>query len=169
MGVPGVFPLPTPVSSANARRMIFDSMANASTYRILSPRISLGLDYIRNFDRSTPAGRVAIDGDNVFALVQDYVPGPAAERVYESHRAHIDIQAVMSGEEIIGFAPIDVLTLTHPYVAEKDLAFYKGPDDWPIFLRPGDFTILFPQDGHKPGCLWRQTGPVRKIVVKIRI
>ncbi len=149
--------------------MIFDSLANASTYRSLSPRIALGLDYITAFDRSTPAGRVAIDGDNVFALVQDYAPGPAAERLYESHRVHIDIQAVISGEEIIGFGPIDVLTLTNPYVAEKDIAFYRGPDDRPIFLRPGDFTILFPQDGHKPGCLWKSPAPVRKIVIKIKI
>jgi YhcH/YjgK/YiaL family protein len=149
--------------------MIYDTLANAPLYRSLSPRLALGLDYIAGFDPNTPVGRVAIDGDNVYALVQSYQPTPAAERPFESHRAHIDIQYVVSGEEIIGFSPLNLLTVTTPYTAEKDFALYAGPDDRPLFLSPGDFTILFPQDGHKPGCLWRQPVPVKKIVVKIKI
>jgi YhcH/YjgK/YiaL family protein len=149
--------------------MIYDSLANAPLYRSLSPRIALGLDYISRFNPATPLGRVAVDGDNVFALVQSYEPTPAAQRPFESHRAHIDIQYVLSGEEIIGFSPLGLLSVTTPYSAEKDFALYTGPDDRPLFMGPGDFTILFPQDGHKPGCLWRSPGSVRKIVVKIRI
>jgi biofilm protein TabA len=149
--------------------MIYDSLKNASLYRPLSPRIALGLDYLARFDPATPDGRVALDGDSVFALVQTYKPGPASERVFESHRARIDIQYVVSGEEIIGFAPLDVLKVTTPYSAEKDAAFYSGPDDRPILMGPGDFTILWPQDGHKPGCLWRNPGTVRKVVVKVLV
>ena len=149
--------------------MIYDSLANAALYRGLSPRLALGLDYLRRFDPATPDGRVALDGDNVYALVQSYRPTPAAQRPFESHRAHIDIQYVVAGEEIIGYSPLDRLKETMPYSAEKDAALYSGPDDNPIILRAGDFTILFPQDGHKPGCLWREPVAVRKVVVKVKI
>ena len=149
--------------------MIYDNLGHAALYRSLGPRLALGLDYLGRFDAGTPDGRVALDGDNVFALVQSYQPGPAAERVFESHRAHIDIQCMVAGEEIIGYAPLSVLTVTTPYSEQKDVAFYSGPDDRPLFMSPGDFTILFPQDGHKPGCLWRSPATVKKVVVKVRI
>jgi biofilm protein TabA len=149
--------------------MIYDTVANAPLYRALSPRLALGLDYIMGFDPNTAVGRVALDGDNVYALVQSYQPTPASQRPFESHRAYIDIQYIAAGEEIIGFSPLDLLTVTMPYSAEKEAALYTGADDRPLFMSRGDFTILFPQDGHKPGCLWREPGPVKKVVVKIRI
>jgi biofilm protein TabA len=149
--------------------MIYDTLAQAPLYRVLSPRIALGLDYIIRFDPNTAVGRVALDGDNVYALVQSYQPTPASQRPFESHRSYIDIQYVAAGEEIIGFSPLNLLTVTAPHSAEKDVALYTGADDRPLFMRTGDFTILFPQDGHKPGCLWREPVTVKKVVVKIRV
>jgi biofilm protein TabA len=149
--------------------MIYDTLAHAPLYRALGPRLALGLDYIIRFDPGTPVGRVALDGDNVYALVQSYQPTPAGQRPFESHRLYLDIQYVAAGEEIIGFSPLNLLSVTAPYSAEKDAALYAGADDRPLFMRPGDFTILFPQDGHKPGCLWREPVTVKKVVVKVRI
>ena len=149
--------------------MIYDSLANAALYRSLSPRLKLGLDYLSRFDPGTADGRVALDGDNVYALIQSYRPTPASQRPFESHRLHIDIQYVAAGEEIIGYSPLDLLRETKPYSADNDATLYAGPDDWPLFMRAGDFTILFPQDGHKPGCLWREPSAVKKVVVKVKI
>src|ERR1039458_4310568 len=126
--------------------MIYDSLANAALYRNLSPRLKLGLDYLARFDPGTADGRIPLDGDNVFALVQSYRPTPAAQRQFESHRLHIDIQCVVAGEEIIGYSTLDRLRETIPYSADNDSTLYTGPDDMPLFMRAGDFTILFPQD-----------------------
>ena len=149
--------------------MIYDSLANAALYQNLSPRLKVGLDYLARFDPATADGRVALDGDNIYALVQSYRPTPASQRPFESHRRHIDIQYVVAGEEIIGYSPLERLRETTPYSPDNDAALYTGADDMPLFMRAGDFTILFPQDGHKPGCLWRNPGTVKKVVVKVRI
>ena len=74
-----------------------------------------------------------------------------------------------AGAEIIQFSPLDRLRETKPYSSENDAALYSGTDDCPLFMRAGDFAVLFPQDGHKPGCLWRDAAPVRKVVIKVRL
>jgi biofilm protein TabA len=55
------------------------------------------------------------------------------------------------------------------YDPKKDSQFYHDSDEFPLRLNEGQFTILWPQDGHKPSCLWDKTCRVRKIVAKIRL
>jgi biofilm protein TabA len=149
--------------------MIYDHIAQHALYHSLGPRFKLGLEYLAGYDASTPLGRVTLDGDNVFALVQGYETSLAAGRVFESHRIYVDIQFVAAGEELIFTAPWDRLLVTTPYTAANDAAFYSGPDDTPLRMRAGDFCLLFPQDGHKPCCQWTAAGPVKKVVVKVRL
>jgi len=149
--------------------MIHDSLTNARIYRPLGPLFAAAFDFLAGFDPEAALGKVTLDGDRLFALVQSYVPTPAGERPFESHRAYADIQYVAAGSEIIQFSPLDRLRVTKPYSAEGDAALYSGTDDWPLFMRAGDFAILYPQDGHKPGCLWLDAAPVRKVVVKVRL
>jgi len=149
--------------------MIHDHLDHAACYRGLSPRFARAFDYLARFDPATPDGRVAVAGDDVYASVQSYTTAPAAEKPFESHRLYGDIQCVFAGEEIIQVATLDRLRVTRPYAAEGDYALYAGEDDWPLFLRPREFAVLFPQDGHKPGCVWRSAGPVKKVVMKVRL
>jgi YhcH/YjgK/YiaL family protein len=149
--------------------MIHDSLANCQVYRPLHPRIAAALEFLSKFDPRTEDGRVPIDGDDLYAMVQSYVPTPPETRAYESHRLYVDVQFVASGSEIVFWAPLDRLQATKAYSAEHDAALYSGSDLDPIHLRTGDFAVLFPQDGHKPGCLWMDRTPVKKVVVKARI
>ncbi|MDB6167211.1 MAG: hypothetical protein JWM88_75 [Verrucomicrobia bacterium] len=149
--------------------MIFDQLANAALYANLGPRFALGLKFIREFNPAAPDGRVSLDGDDVYALVQSYVPTPAAGRPFESHRVYVDLQYVAVGEEIIQYSPLPALTVTTPYSAANDAALYSGADSFPLYFSPGSFAFLFPTDGHKPCCLWRSNERVKKVVVKIRL
>lgn len=147
--------------------MIYDSLKNAALYRALGPRYAVAFDYLATFDAATPDGRVPLDGDQVFALVQSYVTGLPDQRPFESHRLYADVQYVAVGEEIIYVAPLDQLVVTTPYV--EDATLYRGMDDLPLRLRAGDFALLSPQDGHKPCCQWRAPSSVKKVVVKVRV
>ena len=149
--------------------MIFDHITHAGIYRGLGARFAQAFDYLANFDPKTPTGRVTLDGDNLFALVQRYDTAPASTKVFESHRNYADIQFLATGEECIYTAALDRLVVTTPYNPANDAALYSGPDDTPLRLRGGDFAVLWPQDGHKPCCQSTSPMAVTKVVIKLRL
>jgi biofilm protein TabA len=150
--------------------MILDSLSRAAAYRSLGPRLAAGLDYLADFDPDTPVGRHLIDGEDLFAVVQEYDTAPATEKRFESHLRYIDIQYLVSGRERMLHAPADTLEVETPYNDEKDVAFYRDPAASSSFLvLPGQYAIFFPADGHKPGCMAGGREAVRKVVLKVRV
>ena len=51
-------------------------------------------------------GKIPIQGDQVFALVQDNTTKPRAQGTWEAHRKYIDVQFLTAGVEEIGYANI---------------------------------------------------------------
>lgn len=149
--------------------MIYDQIGKQSLYRNLHPGFPAAFDYLLSFDPATPDGRVELQGDRLFALVQTYDTTPADQKTYEAHRRYIDLQYVVAGQEIIYHVPLPHLQEATPYIAEKDVARYKGQDEQALVMRAGDFSILFPHDGHKPNCVYRDKETVRKVVLKIAV
>jgi YhcH/YjgK/YiaL family protein len=109
--------------------------------------------------------------DGVFGIEQVYRTRFRGEANYESHRAYIDVQAVIEGEEGVDVTDIARLSVAEPYDPDKDLIRY-APFEFGSWLRvgPGDLAILFPPDGHMP-CLHHGREPVlvRKVVVKVPV
>ncbi|MBW3628128.1 MAG: YhcH/YjgK/YiaL family protein [Gemmatimonadetes bacterium] len=150
--------------------MILDSLSRAEQYGALGPRIAAGIGYLASFEPSTPVGRHLIDGEDLFAMVQEYHTAPATEKRFESHLRYIDIQYVVSGRERMLYAPADTLDVQTPYNDEKDVAFYQDPPaSSSLLVVPGQFAIFFPTDGHKPGCMAGGRETVRKVVIKLRV
>ena len=149
--------------------MIYDHIKNAAFYRGLNARFAQAFDYLAQFNAGTADGRVSLDGDNLFALVQSYQTADAASKLFESHRVYADIQFLASGEEVIYTSPLDRLEVTTPYNPTNDAALYRGTDDTPLRLRVGDFAVLWPQDGHKPCCSAARPAAVKKVVIKVRV
>ncbi len=149
--------------------MIHDTLGAAETYFPLGPAFRLGFEFLQRFDPATPDGRIALDGDRVFALVQSYATTPATERPFEAHRIHADLQFVAAGEEAIYYSPLARLREKTPYSSEKDFALFDGENDIPLVMPPGFFAIFLPQDGHKPCCVWKAPATVKKVVVKIHL
>ena len=151
--------------------MILDTLHQASTYHALSPRFAKAFAFLRQVTDQTPVGRHEIDGEDIFAFVQQHSTKPMAERVYESHRKYIDIQYLQRGREVMYWAPLPLLTnVTMPFDAEKDAALYGLiPDGVPVRVTAGQFTIFFPEDGHIPSCAWDAPAEILKAVVKVRV
>jgi YhcH/YjgK/YiaL family protein len=148
--------------------MVVDSLGNAKIYRPLGARIAAALDYLQRTDFSgLPAGRQELDGDNMFALVQDYTSKREGEGRWEHHRRYIDLQYVASGIERLGYAPVPSLK-AEPFDTSKDIAFLTGSGDF-VTLPAGHFVLLWPGDAHMPGLAAGSPGPVRKVVVKIAV
>jgi YhcH/YjgK/YiaL family protein len=150
--------------------MIVDSISNHTLYHSLGPRIASGLEFLAGLDLSEfVEGRRQIDGDDVFALFQATKTAGETGRRFEAHRTHIDIQFVVSGEETIRVTDVALLKEATPYNLERDIAFYDLAPGSTARLRPGDFALLFPHDAHLPLLPTNAPGPVRKVVVKVRV
>jgi YhcH/YjgK/YiaL family protein len=113
-------------------------------------------------------GRTEIDGERLFAVVQTYTPKPAPEGKFEAHERCADVQYVVAGLEMIGYAPTETLNVETPYDAEKDVAFYAQPHRYtPVAVPAGTFAVFYPEDAHMPCCRLDSDERVRKIVVKV--
>ncbi len=114
--------------------------------------------------------RYDIEGEKVYAVVNDYLSKNEEDAQYESHRKYIDIQYVIKGSELIGIAPItskkDILV---PYDTTKDIEFMTVTQGKNYRATPDNFFIFFPDDAHRPGLKDGENSPVRKIVVKVMI
>lgn len=148
--------------------MIHDLIANWRHYNWPSERFNVGFYHLERLPESSPEGRIDIDGDNVYCMIQNYETKPREEQKYEAHRNYADIQIVLQGTESILWAPQKELKIAKPY--ETDAEFYDLEDNpTDIVLKPGRFCVLFPQDAHAPCTIHVKKQKVRKAVIKIRL
>jgi YhcH/YjgK/YiaL family protein len=151
--------------------MVIDKLENAYLYAGLSAKIEKGLGVLKDKKLSTKKdGRYDINGDNLYYIIQRYTTKPIKEGRLEAHKKYIDIQFAANGEEVIGHSLSGQLDVQEPYDEAKDVVFYKVPDEInTVKLSKGMFCILFPQDGHMPGCQLNGPSNVVKVVVKLKI
>jgi YhcH/YjgK/YiaL family protein len=149
--------------------MILDLLEKSASYEKLHPGFAKGFEFLRRTDLAAIAdGRHAIDGERVFAINQTYDTKPWKDGFLEIHRRYMDIQFIVSGEELIGYAPLAGQPEKDAYDASRDIAFLHGASD-PVRLRAGQFAIFFPHDAHMPGRTTNAPTRVHKIVVKVAV
>jgi YhcH/YjgK/YiaL family protein len=148
--------------------MIVDKIENAEIYKNLGKRIQKSLDYIKQTElKKLQPGRYDIDGDNIFALISTYQTKPASEGKLEAHKKYIDVQYVIEGEELMGYAPLGSQEILEAYKEENDIIFYTGEKVF-IKVTEGMFAIFSPEDVHMPGISVNENFPVKKLVIKVR-
>lgn len=114
-------------------------------------------------------GRHQLQGEDLFANVDEYQPREFEDTRYEAHRKYADIQYLVKGTEKMGVLPISKTTVTEPYDEENDIAFLTSEEDNLRLASPDTFFIFFPEDAHRPGVKNEENSGVRKVVVKVRI
>ena len=137
-------------------------------YKKVHPRFEAAFEALKKFAFGNyEPGRYEIDGSNLYVLVQEYETKPAAEKKFEIHKNYIDIQYIISGDELMGYESLDKLTPMGDYKPDVQLFFMNEEYD-KFVLRDGDFVVFFPNEPHAPGAAANDLpSPVRKIVVKI--
>ncbi len=149
--------------------MILDTLDNAHLYECLGEGFAKAFAYLRSDRPATDAvASHQLDGEALFVNVDEYSTKPIEQGRYEAHRTYADVQYVVSGGEQMGYAPVDTLTETEAYDAERDVAFYTG-DGAMLRIPAGSFVVFFPQDGHMPCIADGSPAEVRKVVVKVRV
>lgn len=137
------------------------------------PRLKRALDYLTQARTQGLAdGRYEIDGDQLYALVQSYETVVADENSkYEAHRKYIDVQFIVEGQEMMGWAALKQMVVNKEYIEEKDVVLGTCPmaAASPVKVDAGEAAIFFPEDAHAPKLAVYVSRPVKKIVVKVAI
>lgn len=148
--------------------MVADNIENYKRYLSLSPKIAKGFAFLKETDLAQiPLGKHEIDKDELFAIVMEYQTKDQSESKVEGHHKYIDLQYMISGNELVGIMP---LTNQIP-VTVNEADDYDLYDIEPRFLefQTGMFMLFFPNDLHMPGINVSESSTVKKVVVKIKI
>jgi len=150
--------------------MITDALSQSPRYAALHPAFAHAFAWLGAFDPALADGNHDI-GQGCEARVMTYVTEAADAKRWESHRRMIDIQCVMRGRERMDVADVTTLAGATAYDEANDVLFYdRAPAGaTSAFVGEGEFTIFFPQDGHRPGIALGAASEVRKIVIKVPV
>ena len=156
--------------------MIVTDLAHLHEQVALTPQMAKTIDFLARVApqaATLPDGRVEIDGDAAYALVQSYTSFPERDVLtLEGHRRYIDVQYVAAGEEIIYWGFIDqIKEITMPFDASQDAWLGTLPIDAavPLVLPSGFLAVLYPTDAHAPRFAVDAPGAVKKIVCKVAV
>lgn len=145
--------------------MIIDTLENLEKYVAVNPLFTQVSAFVKSSDlQALPAGRIELEGDDLFLNVVEAAPKDKADARLETHRRMIDIQIPLTADETMGYAPLSDLAET-TYDEADDISFYPEPAQQYITVKPGMFVVFFPEDAHAPAI---SSGGLRKIIFKVR-
>lgn len=151
--------------------MIVDNLSNISAYKDI-PNLKAVAEYLECHDlKDLPDGTTKIDGDNLYVMIQHPTLKQAADARPEAHDIYADLQVVIEGEEIMGYAPRADLGEPVEDPEGKDICFYdgKGGEAFSkVLVKAGQFAVFYPQDGHAP-CISNGAETNTKAVFKIKL
>ena len=111
--------------------------------------------------------RYNFDGGK-FANAEEYETKLSSR--FEAHRKMVDVQIIVSGTELIHFAPInDNFVVEEPYDEMRDIMFMTGEVKDTVLLRAGEACVIGPELAHMPGMAVNGSTHVQKIVLKIPV
>ena len=152
--------------------MIIDTLENSEKYYLVHKNLQKAFDAIKNtLDKDMPVGKYEIDGKDLFISVQEYDTKLEENARFEAHRKYIDIQYIVSGEEVVEVTDLSKTSVKTAYNEEKDVEFYSATARvWRGSLTAGEYGIFFPNDVHRPAiAVDGAPAPVKKILVKIKL
>lgn len=135
---------------------------------ILTEKLHTGLEYLSHSDwAKIPDGRHEIDDQN-YVMISTYTVEPPEDRRPEAHKNYIDIQFIIEGEELIGYADHSQAGELKEQIVDRDLYFYRSIDNETYLkVSEGSYAVFYPWDIHRPNCQSIAGSKVRKAVVKV--
>ena len=147
--------------------MIIDTIENLGKYVTLNPLFADVVEFLKNNDLQTiEEGKHFIKDKDLFVNIQVAKGKTQDAAVLETHIEMIDIQIPITCEETFGYTPLCDLP-DFEYNAEKDITKYGDTKAQTyVTVKPDQFVIFFPQDGHAP-CIINQP-EIKKAIFKVK-
>ena len=131
--------------------------------------IEIAFNFLEKNDiKNLKAGKYSINNDMYAFVIKTISLAPESPAKFESHKRYLDLHYLISGKEVIGVSKINKLKISRQYDNKDDSFLYEIPENYDkLEMKPGDFVIFFPDDGHMPGCHLEKQVEIHKIVIKI--
>jgi YhcH/YjgK/YiaL family protein len=150
--------------------MIIDLLSSAHVYYNQGPLFKKAFEYLAQTDFSkVEKGKYELDGEQLFAMVNEYDTVSPDTQQMESHKKYIDIQYIVTGAERIGHDFLTTQTPSKAYDAEKDFMLFGEKPTFFSVLQQGMFAIFFPHDLHMPNIKIDAPSFVKKVVIKVAV
>lgn len=148
--------------------MITGRIEEMRQYRVPAEGVEEALEWLEKagIEKLEP-GRYPIEGTGAFAIVAEGTTVPEEAEEWEVHRHYADLQVLLSGEEVMGFAPVSEMIPKGEYDEETDCQILSGTGNF-LRLKAGGFAFFSPRDAHK-AMLSPKEGAVRvrKVIFKL--
>ena len=143
---------------------------NSNEENSIEQRCMLAAEFLLNLkDESLTLGRHDVN-DHFFYTVQEYETSGTVEKPFECHRKYVDIQILVSGEELMQVIDINRTQQHSAYDADNDYALFSTKEPATnVILRPGSVLIMYPKDAHRSMPFKVPNTKVKKIVGKVLI
>ena len=86
----------------------------------------------------------------------------------EAHGQYLDIQYIVKGQEVMGYAPLSACTPAGDFNTEGDCGMYSGDFQF-LTIGEGMCYVAFPEDAHMPGRHLEVPNDFVKVVVKLKV
>jgi biofilm protein TabA len=148
--------------------MILSELKNKNRYLNLHPLFEKAFSFLEKENLSQlPEGKLAIDGDDLFAIISKL--GTSAEEIpkLEAHKKYIDIHYIIAGTELFGWKNLsDCKHVEGEFDFEKDYVLYNDQDFTNLLLIKNNFVVVYPEDAHSPVI---RSEHLHKVVLKIKL
>lgn len=146
--------------------MIVCPWKDIARYAPVLPGLPEAMAAVEQITDWTPRTIALSNGNKI--LVQQNTTKDAATQQIETHRNYLDIQYLVQGEEIVGWAPTWSLTPAADYNPDKDKQMFTGHVDF-MRIAEGYCYVAYSEDGHMPGVHLDQPTTYRKLVIKLKV
>ena len=136
-------------------------------YAAVIPGLEEAMKAVEALESYEPA-TIPLSGSNKI-LVQKVTTKAWETSQLEAHREFLDIQYIIKGKEVVGWAPLDTLTPADEFNIAKDKGMYAGKN-YPMEIAEGYCYVVYPEDAHAPGVyLEGEAQQVTKLVIKLKV
>ena len=145
--------------------MIICPWKDIKKYASLLPGIEEAFDAVNALTEYEDKKNYPLSNGNRFFLA---VQSTKAPDLAEAHRNYLDIQYIVKGKEVMGWADLAACKSEGDFNEEKDIGFYSGDFDY-ITVNEGICYVVFPEDVHMPGRHLDVPNDFVKVVVKLKV
>ena len=145
--------------------MIVCPWKDIKKYAALLPGIDEAFDAVNALTEYEDKKNYPLSDGNRFFIAL----GPTkAPDVAEAHRKYLDIQYIVKGKEVMGWADLAECEPVGEFNETKDVGKYSGEFTY-ITIPEGYCYVAFPEDAHMPGRHLDVPNDFTKVVVKLKV
>lgn len=151
--------------------MVFDQLKNLNKYVTQEQFLKIK-GFLEKLSPDMEEGYYEIDGEMIYARVMSYATSLRQDCRIEAHDRYIDIQSSLTGIEGIDIFSRNELDVLEEYNRDVDVAYYQETVDPLVWIhnRSGYFSMIFPEEAHRPQISVNQKCEiVKKFVIKIHV